>query len=80
MYKMLQYKLQWNPYFWNHQNWFAESKQKMKCLSNKGNNLGFELSQVPIIKILLSRDQDSSIHEVMTLPISNNNIMATDIL
>ena len=33
------------------ENWSVESKAKMKCSTKKGNNLLFELLQVPIIKI-----------------------------
>jgi len=43
------------------ENWFAESKVKMECSTKTGNNLQFELLRVPIIKILLLRDQDSTV-------------------
>lgn len=52
---MLQYILQWNHDFGTTEgieNWFAESKVKMKCSTMKGNNLGFELLRIPVMKIL----------------------------
>ena len=43
------------------EDWFAESKAKMKCSTKKGKKLLVELLRVPIIKILLLRDPDSTL-------------------